>query len=79
MSAVPYSASPLRAVLDRLEMAIYIGRSLPSVDRDDAAGRLPRAVRIGRSKKWIKSDVDLWLEMGCPDRETFEARKRAAR
>jgi predicted DNA-binding transcriptional regulator AlpA len=41
--------------------------------RDDAAGRLPRAVRIGNSKRWIYAEVVAWLEAGAPPRREWEA------
>lgn len=68
---------PTATVLDTAELSLYIGRSQASIARDDAAGRLPRALRIGRSKKWLRADIDLWLALGCPSRPEFEARKKS--
>ena len=56
-----------------------LSRSEASLARDDAAGRLPRAVRIGRSKKWRKSEILDWIAAGCPDRATWEATRRNRR
>lgn len=43
--------------------------------RFSAYGKIPAPVKIGGSIRWRRSDIDLWLKMGCPDRKTFEARQ----
>jgi predicted DNA-binding transcriptional regulator AlpA len=68
----------LPPTLTRPELAIYLHRSVPSIDRDDAAGRLPRAVRIGRRKLWRRAEIDAWLLAGCPPRSEWEAIQAAA-
>ncbi len=45
--------------------------------RLSAAARIPKAVKIGGSVRWRLSDVEQWLEMGCPNRREFEARQGA--
>lgn len=40
-----------------------------------ACARLPEAVRVARSVRWRASDIDLWIQLGCPSRERFEAEK----
>ncbi len=37
--------------------------------------RAPGVVRIGRAVRVRASDVDLWIKLGCPNRERFEALK----
>ena len=45
-----------------------------------ASGRIPDAVRVARSVRWRTSDIDDWIQLGCPSRERFEQeRQRAAR
>ena len=34
----------------------------------DAAGRVPRAVRIGRAKLWRPQELADWITAGCPAR-----------
>ncbi len=58
------------------ELCVLLSRSRASLARDDAAGRLPPAIWLNGSKRWRFSDVVLWCELGCPDRCTFEARKK---
>lgn len=67
------------ATLSIHDLAIYIQRSLPSLHRDNAAGRIPRPVKIGGSLRFLRSDIDLWLSLGCPEREEFEARKKSGK
>lgn len=46
-----------------------------TIHRLNASGRMPRPVRIGGCLRWRASDIDAWISMGCPDRETFEAQR----
>jgi predicted DNA-binding transcriptional regulator AlpA len=66
-------------VLDSKALMAYLKRSKASLSRDDAAGRIPRGFRIGRAKRWLKSEIDEWLQAGAPDRRTWEAMRKAGR
>lgn len=37
---------------------------------------IPAPIRVGRSVKFVRSDILLWLKLGCPNREKFEAARR---
>jgi predicted DNA-binding transcriptional regulator AlpA len=50
-----------------------IGRS--SFLRLDNAGLVPRGLRLGGRHLWVVADLKLWLDLGAPNREQFEARK----
>jgi len=39
------------------------------------SGKICGPIRIGHSVRWRKSDILLWIDLGCPDRATFEAQK----
>jgi predicted DNA-binding transcriptional regulator AlpA len=54
-----------------------LGLSKRQIFRLNAAGKIPAPVKIGGSVRWRLSDIELWLEMGCPDRKTFEARQQS--
>jgi predicted DNA-binding transcriptional regulator AlpA len=43
-----------------------------TIRRLDAAGKLPRAVRLGGSKLWRADEVRAWVAAGCPDRARWE-------
>jgi predicted DNA-binding transcriptional regulator AlpA len=66
---------PPRLLIDTYGLAELLSRSVPSLQRDDAAGRLPAALRLGGSKRWRYSEIVAWVEAGCPDRKTWEALK----
>ena len=61
--------------IDIRELAKITGRSLASLRRDDAAQRLPAGFRIGKSRRWLLSDVLAWLQAGAPERSVWEKRR----
>jgi predicted DNA-binding transcriptional regulator AlpA len=66
-------------LVDRRELARLLSRSLASLDRDTAAGRVPRPLKIGASVRWKLSEIRAWVAAGCPDRETWEAAQHDGR
>lgn len=51
------------------------GKSLRTWRTWDAAGWIPRPVRIGRSTLWRVDELQEWVAAGCPRREEWEARQ----
>jgi len=41
--------------------------------RLNSCGKIPAPVRIGGSVRWANSTIQRWIDMGCPDRGSFEA------
>ena len=37
-----------------------------------SSGRMPEPIRLGRSVRWRAEDIDLWVRLGCPARDSFE-------
>lgn len=67
-------AEPL--TYSREDLARALGVGLATVDRMSAAGKLPRPLRISANRvAWLRTAIQAWLEQGCPDRVTFEARR----
>ena len=63
----PHALTP--ALLTRKQLAVYLARSLPALDRDRAAGMLPHPVVLGvgrRSPRWPRQEIDNWISAGCP-------------
>jgi hypothetical protein len=60
-------------------LADVLNRSLASLARDDALGRIPRGVRIGGSRRWDPLEIQRWIDAGCPHRAEWEASKRQGR
>ncbi|UCD49796.1 MAG: helix-turn-helix domain-containing protein [Phycisphaerales bacterium] len=52
-------------------LARHLGFSERTVRRLDSSGRLPAPVRIGRSVRWLRSDIEGWLDAGTPDRKKW--------
>jgi predicted DNA-binding transcriptional regulator AlpA len=72
-------ANPTSAVSTCLigidDLSVLLGRSVPSLQRDDRAGRIPRGIKLGRSKRWRLDEIHLWIAAGCPSRSEWEARR----
>jgi len=64
------TAPPTPLLVDIQQLAVLLTRSVASLERDQAAGRLPAPVRIGGSKKWRQADIEAWVAAGCPVRTT---------
>jgi len=61
-------------LLDVKTVAELLGCSARQVWKLRASGRLPEAVRLGRSVKWRQSDVQRFIECGCDMRQFMEAK-----
>ncbi len=72
------TAGPTPLLIDIRDLAGLLSRSVPSLERDQAAGRLPAPLRIGRSKFWRKAEVEEWVAAGCPDRAHWTAVRAAS-
>lgn len=68
---------PLNAVLaiSARELAEMLDVSLRQIWRLNAAGKLPKPIRLGGSVRWDRQEVMHWFRSGCPDRRTWDARK----
>ena len=62
---------PSSIAVDTETLAAMLAVSIRHIQRMDASGRLPRAVKIGRSKRWSVKEINEWLEAGCPNRKTW--------
>jgi len=58
------------------ELANILHTSYRHVWRMEAAGKLPKPVSIGGSKRFLTSDVNIFLECGC-DMDARKARKES--
>jgi predicted DNA-binding transcriptional regulator AlpA len=70
------AVEPLAWDIKRLAEALSI--STASAWRLNAAGKLPRPVRVGRSVRWPVAEVRAWLAAGCPPRDVWEAMRPSA-
>ena len=69
----------MKLLLTTKEAAVLCGKSLRTWRIWDAAGLIPRPVRIGRSTLWNVEELKAWIAAGCPRREAWEMAKIAAK
>lgn len=70
------NASMVRAKGEPLLLSIkqlseMLGRSQSSLWEDDKAGRIPMPIKIGRSVRWRRLEIEAWVEAGCPNRSRW--------
>lgn len=70
--AAAEEASPLLLASARVA-AELCGKSLRTWRMWDAAGWIPRPVRIGRSTLWRVDELRAWVAAACPRREAWES------
>ena len=63
------------ALLKRPTLAKYLEVSLPSLEKELAAGRLPRPIMFGGTLHWRKTDVDEAISVRALD-PAADARKQ---
>ncbi|MBA7529071.1 hypothetical protein ES705_21263 [subsurface metagenome] len=62
-----------RNLVDSVELGIMLGKSRDNVLRLCKQGKLPRPVKpVHRNMRWLASDIETWLSLGCPSQATFE-------
>lgn len=64
-----------RLLLTAADAASLCCKSLRTWRSWDAAGRIPRAVRIGRSVLWRAEELRAWTVAGCPCRKDWETQQ----
>ncbi|WP_152050809.1 helix-turn-helix transcriptional regulator [Tautonia marina] len=75
---IPEPAPPSRGLLiDIAELSTLLDRSVRSLHRDDLAGRIPASLRLGRSKKWSRAEIEAWINAGTPPRRKWEIIKKS--
>ena len=65
-------------LLDVNQVAMLLGVCVATIERLDAAGRLPSPVRLTRYKRWDLAELNLWLKHktpagDLPDRKAWAA------
>ena len=65
--------------LSGAKLAKQLGISLRHLRRLDAAGKLPKPVRLGYSVRWLAAEIEAWLAAGAPDRKSWQQIRGAQR
>lgn len=63
-------------LLTAKQVGLMLALSKRQIFRLNAAGKLPRPVKIGGAVRWKQSDISLWQDLNCPNRSEFEARQK---
>ncbi|MFQ5732841.1 MAG: helix-turn-helix transcriptional regulator [Planctomycetaceae bacterium] len=66
------SNATTRLLLTAEQVAQALGVSLRFVRTCDSTGRLPRGIKLGRSKRWRADELRRWCDAGCPPRDHWE-------
>jgi predicted DNA-binding transcriptional regulator AlpA len=59
-------------LIDIGQLSALLRRSVASLERDQARGRLPAPVYVGGSRRWRRAEIVAWVAAGCPPRERWE-------
>ena len=62
-------------LIDARAAAALAGVSKRTWLRLDQAERVPAPVRLGRSVRWSRPELERWIELGCPARRRMPTRK----
>jgi len=63
-------------LLNAKSLAGLLSLSKRQIFRLNSCGKIPAPIRIGGSVRWANSTIESWIDMGCPDRKTFEAKRK---
>lgn len=71
-----------KLLLRASEAAALAGGSRSWWDSLVIRGLAPRPIRVGSGRRggqpfWRRTDIELWIELDCPDAKTFEAIKES--
>ncbi len=70
----PATIGPL--LIDAEEVARRLDVSSRTVWRLNSAGKLPKPLAVGGSKKWRADEIHRWVEAGCPSRPAWETQNK---
>lgn len=69
----PLAVDESGLLVDAARLAGWLSVSPSTVWRMDAAGKLPRPLRLsGGTTRWRTDDIRRWVALGCPDRRVFD-------
>jgi len=57
-------------------LARMLDMSTRTIRRKHSAGQIPRPLKISGSIRWRISEINRWVDAGCPDRARWEAMQR---
>lgn len=64
-------ANDVTFLLDRAAAASILGVSIPTWDQYVKDGRTPAPLRLTRRPRWLRSEMEMWIKYGCPNRQEW--------
>ncbi len=64
MKSVPVTTTPELLTVEQAAAMAGVGKR--SWWRFSSSGRAPAPVRIGRCRRWVRSELVAWIEARCP-------------
>lgn len=65
------------ALLDATQAGMVCGIHRATVFKLVACGKFPRPVKLGRSTRWVKDELNAWIAAKCPSLAKWESIKDA--
>lgn len=72
-SILPAGSAPEQLVYDTADLCHVLRISVATLHRLKAAGKLPRARKLGSQLRWEASEIREWVAAGMPDLQRWEA------
>jgi excisionase family DNA binding protein len=66
-------------LLDVASVAELCGCSSRTVRRLSDAGKMPRPVKLGSLVRWRRSELQAWIDAGCPSGDRSPSRQASGR
>jgi len=63
-------AEPL--LITAAELAALLSLSKRTLWRLRSAGDLPKPVKLGNSVRWVRDEINIWIDAGCPTAQARE-------
>jgi prophage regulatory protein len=67
MKSTPKATGRSESILTVEDVASMLRVAKRTVWRLVSTGKIPQPIRYGRNVRWRSADIDLWLELGCPE------------
>jgi len=72
VQAIEEPASVIKPLAGMDEVAAILGVCRRTVIRLNLAGKLPKAIKVGRCVKWNCRELGAWVDHGCPPRGRWQ-------
>lgn len=63
---IPLAVEPM--LLNDKQLSAVLNVSVAHIRALDSAGKIPRAISLGKSRRWSTDEVRSWTRAGCPSR-----------